>query len=262
MTKIATHTWNPGEYDRFKVERSQPFFDLVARIPERPIEHIVDMGCGTGTLTATLLNRWPTAHISGVDQSQSMLAEARAGISNSQITFVDGDMESWQPNHPVDLLISNAALQWATDDVKTLGGWVSLLSAHAILAVQMPNNGSSEAYRVHSRMVREPEWQSKLNGLRPNSEDRKPVATYAELLLDHGLQVSAWETYYQIRLADVADIVTWMRSTVMGPTLAALAPEDQARFLDEFTLQVERVTEPGRHGVWFPFRRMFLVAWR
>ena len=46
--------WNPGQYERFRDERRQPFFDLLALVQRRPSMQVVDLGCGTGVLTRTL----------------------------------------------------------------------------------------------------------------------------------------------------------------------------------------------------------------
>ena len=68
--------WDATEYGRFADERARPFFDLLARVrAERPAR-VVDLGCGTGHLTATLSDRWPTAVVVGVDSSPEMLAAA------------------------------------------------------------------------------------------------------------------------------------------------------------------------------------------
>src|SRR2546429_239974 len=68
--------WDPAEYERFADERSRPFFELVDRVgAERPAT-VVDLGCGTGALTATLARRWPEAAIEGLDSSRRMIAEA------------------------------------------------------------------------------------------------------------------------------------------------------------------------------------------
>ena len=68
--------WDPGQYGRFAHQRGRPFFDLVARIGAGAPASVVDLGCGTGELTATLLDRWPAAAVPGIDSSPGMLAAA------------------------------------------------------------------------------------------------------------------------------------------------------------------------------------------
>jgi len=86
-----TVPWDVPQYERFRAERSRPFFDLVGRIPDRPFASIVDLGCGTGELARILLDRWPRARIIGVDLSKEMLAAADPRAVPGRLEFVQAD---------------------------------------------------------------------------------------------------------------------------------------------------------------------------
>ena len=69
--------WDPAHYGQYADERARPYGDLVRRIgAERP-RRVVDLGCGSGELTASLARIWPTAEIVGVDSSPAMIEKAR-----------------------------------------------------------------------------------------------------------------------------------------------------------------------------------------
>ena len=70
-------TWNPAQYLRFGNERLQPAIDLIGRIPLESPSVIYDLGCGTGSGTVMLKDRWPAALVTGVDSSESMLEQTR-----------------------------------------------------------------------------------------------------------------------------------------------------------------------------------------
>ena len=74
--RCSMGTWDPRQYQRFQKERAQPFFDLLNRVPDGEVATVADLGCGPGTLTVTLTQRWEHATIWGVDNSPQMLAEA------------------------------------------------------------------------------------------------------------------------------------------------------------------------------------------
>ena len=61
--------WDPQQYLKFGGERLRPADDLLARVTLEAPRDIVDLGCGTGTVTALLQARWPKARIVGVDNS-------------------------------------------------------------------------------------------------------------------------------------------------------------------------------------------------
>ena len=69
-------TWDPSQYLRYDIERSQPARDLIAALGDVDPTEIVDLGCGTGNSTALLEQRWPDASLTGVDGSTEMLNQA------------------------------------------------------------------------------------------------------------------------------------------------------------------------------------------
>lgn len=76
-------TWSADQYLKFARFRDRPFFELLDRCSgigeHRPRLTVLDMGCGTGHLTATLVDRWGAgrAEVVGVDSSQDMLSKVR-----------------------------------------------------------------------------------------------------------------------------------------------------------------------------------------
>lgn len=70
-------TWDPAQYLRHAGHRARPFADLLARVTDLPgtAPRIADLGCGPGNVTTVLADRWPTAHITGYDNSPEMLAK-------------------------------------------------------------------------------------------------------------------------------------------------------------------------------------------
>src|SRR5687767_6282038 len=100
--------WDPGTYRRFADERSRPFVDLLARVDAAAPREVVDLGCGPGTLTATLAERWPGARVIGIDSSPEMIGQAAA----PGVEFRLGDVADWRPGPATDVVTCNAVLQW------------------------------------------------------------------------------------------------------------------------------------------------------
>ncbi|HEU0127722.1 MAG TPA: methyltransferase domain-containing protein, partial [Pseudonocardiaceae bacterium] len=132
-------TWDPATYLQFSEERSRPFFELTARIATTDPRYVVDLGCGPGPLTATLLQRWPTAKVVGVDSSPEMI-EAAQPLTSERLSFRLADVMTWRPPQPVDVVVSSATLQWVPQHRDLLPRLLDLLNPAGWLAFQVPGN--------------------------------------------------------------------------------------------------------------------------
>src|SRR2546430_2436333 len=153
--------WSPEQYHRYSSERSRPFFDLVAQIHLADVHTIADLGCGSGELTVTLAERWPQAQIVGIDSSPEMIAEASNHAVSGQITFELGDINRWHATKPLDLLISNAALQWVPDHESLLPRLVEMIAPGGVLAFQVPGNFEAPSHTILAELRRSSKWQAK-----------------------------------------------------------------------------------------------------
>src|SRR3954454_16171773 len=101
--------WDPLQYERFKQQRAQPFWDLVGLLRlDGPLSRCVDLGCGSGELTAAAATRLRCDEMVGIDSSPSMLAAAQPHAS-STVRFQHGDIAGWTAPGDHDLVLSNAA---------------------------------------------------------------------------------------------------------------------------------------------------------
>ena len=107
--------WDPGQYLRFGDERSRPFFELTAQDPGRGSPGWSwTWAAGPASSPPTLARRWPDAEVRGLDSSAEMIAAAQRSstTAGSGLSFGLGDLRDWRPERPVDVIVSNAVLQW------------------------------------------------------------------------------------------------------------------------------------------------------
>ena len=260
VTRADTQTrWDAAQYARFERERAQPFHDLVARIPPGVVRRAADLGCGSGALTRTLLDRWPAAQLTGVDSSETMLAAAAAHAPSPRLRFAHADLRSWTPDAALDRIVSNAVLQWVDGHAELLARLVGFLAPGGALAVQMPHNDDSPTHETLRALWRDPRFAAQLGD--PPSERRVAEASwYGERLLDLGCQVEVWETVYLHRMEDAEAIVEWVKGTALRPVLSRLDAAATAAFLAAYAERIRAAYPSGPHGTWFPFRRLFFVA--
>ncbi|MEU5938070.1 trans-aconitate 2-methyltransferase [Micromonospora sp. NPDC047548] len=253
--------WDPTTYLRYGDERSRPFHDLVARIPADRPRTVVDLGCGPGTLTATLAARWPAAEVRGIDSSPEMIA--RAAALDAPVEFTVGDVRDWRPAPHVDVLVCNAVLQWVPDHRDLLARWSRELPTGAWLAFQVPGNFDAPSHRALREVARRDRWAATLAPLLRDAPVDDAVE-YAASLAAAGCAVDAWETVYVHLLpADpVADhpVLAWMEGTALRPVRAALDAAGWAAFRAELGARLAEAYPVRQGQVYFPFRRIFVIA--
>jgi trans-aconitate 2-methyltransferase len=253
--------WDPGQYGRYADERGRPFGDLVARIGARTPRRVVDVGCGPGNLTALLGARWPDALVEGFDSSEEMI-RAAAPLAGERLSFRLGDAAAWRPTAGVDVIISNATLQWVPDHLALVARWAAALPPDGWLAFQVPGNFASPSHALMRSLAATPRWSSALEGVLRHHDAVAAPQEYAELLLGAGLAVDVWETTYLHVLAGADPVVQWLRGTGLRPVLAALSAEEGAEFAAALGEELRRAYPRTEHGTVLPFRRIFAIGHR
>ena len=250
--------WDPELYGRFADQRNRPFHELVARIGATAPTQVVDLGCGDGALTATLADRWPAASVVGVDSSEEMLAPASARRSD-QLSFVAERIEDWRPTGLVDVLVSNAALQWVSRHLSLLPRFVSALAPGGWLAIQVPGNFEAPSHTTLRALCDSPRWSGRVGTAGRWSSTPTP-SQYVDTLASLGCAVDAWETTYAQVLQGTDPVLTWMRGTALRPVYARLSAEEAAEFETELGAMLREAYPPQPYGTVLPFRRIFAVA--
>jgi trans-aconitate 2-methyltransferase len=253
-------SWDPARYLEFAAPRARPFVDLIARIPTTDPATVVDLGCGPGTMTALLARRWPGAAVIGIDSSREMVEQAEREPAAAGIAFEVGDVRDWQPSAPVDVVVSNAVLQWVPDHLPLLSRLVASLAPGGVLAFQVPGNHASPSTTVLSEVAgREPFAEHTAGAARPASATPEQ---YLATLADAGCEVDAWETTYLHVLTGHDPVFTWVSGTALRPFVQALPPELRPEFEDRVRVGLADAYPTRSFGTVLPFRRIFVVAHR
>ena len=250
--------WDPAQYGKFSDERSRPFFDLTGQVGASEPGLVVDLGCGSGELTATLASRWPRARVRGVDASPEMIERA-TGFAGDRLTFELADAADFDATG-VDVLISNALLQWVPGHQELLVRWAGQLAAGGWLAFQVPANFSSPSHRLMRELAGSARWRDRLAGVLRHADAVAEPAEYLELLTGAGLRVNAWQTSYLHVLSGPDPVLEWVRGTGLRPVLQALDTDAAAEFSAEYAGLLRQAYPERPFGTVFPFLRTFVVA--
>ena len=259
--------WDPAQYLSFADERSRPFFDLTARIQTTDPRYVVDLGCGPGQLTAALARRWASAEVEGIDSSAEMIASASRFLAEmpadsgaaARLRFAIGDVREWSPRQPVDVIVSNAVLQWVPGHMDLLPRWASALAEGGTLAFQLPGNFDQPTHAILRQLVVSSRWRPRLTGVALNRQSADP-AEYLGVLAPLGLEVDAWETTYLHVLTGPDPVTEWYKGSGLRPVLAALDQAEAAQFVAAYRERILQAYPAADYGTVLPFRRVFVVA--
>jgi trans-aconitate 2-methyltransferase len=263
----AEDGWDPAQYARFAAERAQPFWDLVDLIHRGGggFGRSVDLGCGSGELTAEVTERLGIIEMVGVDSSDAMLAEARekVGTRDPRLRFAKGDIAKWTGRSDHELVIANASLQWVPDHPGVLARWWAGLESGGQLAVQIPANADHASHRVAAQVAATEPFLTAFHSLPPPDPVAQNVLApeqYA-IILDHlgakdqhvRLQV------YPHRLESSESVVEWTKGTTLTRFTKILPDALRDEFLAAYT---ERLLDTiGRTAPYFyPFKRVLMWA--
>ena len=221
--------WNPTTYHRFRAERRQPFDDLLALVEPVPDGTVVDLGCGSGELTAELHRHTRAALTIGVDSSPNMLDQAHQHATDG-LRFVPGDVAEWNAPRPVDVVFANASLQWSPDHPALLRRFRDQLASHGQIAVQIPANFDHPTHTVADRV-------GQSFGVEPVARFEAILApdAYAGLLDQLGFaHIHVRLQVYVHRLENTASVIDWVEGTLLTEYRRQLGVAGYEEFLTRY----------------------------
>ncbi|HUA17815.1 MAG TPA: methyltransferase domain-containing protein [Bryobacteraceae bacterium] len=222
---------------------------LLDLLDPRPGQRILDLGCGTGQLTAQIAQSG--ADVTGLDASPVMLEEARKNYPN--LKFVFADAAGFRLPGAFDAVFSNAALHWVKDASGAAQSISQALLPGGRFVAELGGQGNIASIQAALRAV----WG-------PSADERSPwyypsIGEYASVLERHGLEVRQASLFDRpTQLEGPNGIEDWLR-TFCQVYLGSLPPDRAAEAVRDIAARL-RPTQ-FRDGVWtVDYRRLRIVA--
>ena len=248
--------WNPDQYARFSEERSRPFFDLLALVHPAPGGRAIDLGCGTGELTRHVHDHVGASATIGLDRSDSMLNRSEQ-YGGDGLTFVRGDIATFAPDEPYDVVFSNAAVQWVEDHPALFPRLAAAVKSGGQLAIQMPANHDHPSHRTAAELGAEEPFASATGGYARRTTLLAPE-TYAEILDNLGFtEQHVRLQVYPHHLGSRDDVIEWVKGSLLTAYREQLSPDLYAEFLDRYRQRlIPRLSEARPY--FYPFKRLLI----
>jgi trans-aconitate 2-methyltransferase len=223
--------WDASVYHAVATPHQAWGAEILDRLTLRGDETVLDLGCGTGRVSAQLLERLgPGGHVVGVDGSAAMVAEATRLLGGERARFVQQDLLELTVDAPADAAVSSATFHWIADHDRLFTRVRAALRAGAPFVAQCGGRGNvaSVVTVVDDVVAREP-FAATFGGWAGPWNFAGPEET-TERLERAGFAVDrVWLNDSPQRPPDTRE---FLRTVTLGSHLERLAPELHDAFID------------------------------
>ncbi len=256
------YEFNGKKYKKASTHQRQWGAKLIAELDLKGNEHILDLGCGDGALSAQLADLVPKGSVIGVDASQSMIDVAQNHKSNN-LSFLRKDINSLDFEGEFDLVFSNAALHWIKDHKTLLNRIYRSLRDNGIIRFNFGGEGncphlfkaikSAMTQRRYSRYFSDFAWP----WFMPSVGEYKALVQQIPFR-----DIRVWGENADRYFPNSNAMIKWVEQPSLVPFLKCVAPTDKNTFRD---FVVERIIQETlqEDGTCFEiFRRVNVYAKR
>lgn len=228
--------WDAQTYDRVSDPQYEWGLEVLQRLELAGNEFVMDAGCGSGRVTAKLLEKLPEGRVLCVDASKQMIEKAHEALGD-RADYLVADLSELEVREPVDLIFSTATLHWVLDHDRLFARLHDPLKPGGRLVAQCGGEGNvAEHAEAIVSVATRPEYIDHFQGLEMIWNFAPPDAT-EERLRNAGFdQVSCWLQNKPVQPENPYDFTT---TVTMGPHLARL-PEELRRPFAEAVLEREK----------------------
>jgi len=226
--------WNAASYQRVSAPLEAMGREVLDRLELDGDERVLDAGCGTGRVTAALVERLPRGHVVAVDGSPSMVEQARERLGPDVEVFT-ADLLELELDAPVDAILSTATFHWIGDHDRLFERLFAALRPGGRIVAQCGGAGNVASVQAAIDAVAEPAlagWPGPWNF-------QSPEGTAARLERVGFIDARTWPQHVRVEPGDLHE---YLSTVMLGSHLERL-PEDRR---DRFVAAVaERLPGPA-----------------
>jgi trans-aconitate 2-methyltransferase len=227
--------WDAQTYDRVSDPQYSWGLEVLERLDLNGDETVMDAGCGSGRVTAKLLDKLPDGHVLCVDASESMIEKAREALGD-RADYMVADLSQLEIPEPVDAIFSTATFHWVPDHDLLFSRLHDALKPAGRLVAQCGGEGNvaKHAQAIVSVATR-PEFTDHFQDMTVMWNFASPDETEDRLRNAGFEDVRCWLEDKPVQPEHPYDFTT---TVTMGPHLARL-PEEKRKAFAEAVLEVE-----------------------
>jgi trans-aconitate 2-methyltransferase len=227
--------WDAQTYDRVSDPQYKWGLEVLGRLDLAGNEFVMDAGCGSGRVTAKLLERLPNGRVLCVDASEQMIEKAREALGD-RADYLVADLSELEVPERVDVIFSTATFHWVLDHDRLFSRLHAALKPGGRLVAQCGGEGNVAKHaRAIVEVATRPEFIDHFQGLEMMWNFAPADATEERLREAGFADVRCWLEDKPVQPENPYDFTT---TVTMGPHLSRL-PEELRRQFAEAVLEVE-----------------------
>jgi trans-aconitate 2-methyltransferase len=227
--------WDAKTYDKVSDPQYSWGIEVLERLELAGDERVMDAGCGSGRVTAKLLERLPDGSVICVDASESMIEQAREALGD-RADYLVADLAELEVDEPVDVIFSTATFHWVMDHDKLFSHLHAALRPGGRLHAQCGGQGNVAKHaEAIITVATRPEFIDNFQDMTVMWNFASPEETEEKLRRAGFEEVRCWLEDKPVQPENPYDFTT---TVTMGPHLARL-PEEQRREFAEAVLALE-----------------------
>ena len=255
-----THEFDGKKYEKASNHQKEWGTKLISELGLNGSEHVLDLGCGDGILTAQLADLLPKGKVVGIDASQGMIAVATEK-EQPNLLFRRLDIDNLDYENQFDVVFSNSTLHWVKDHQQLLQNVHRALRAGGRIRFNFAGEGNcSHLYSVVKAAIMRDEYRQFFG----NFEwpwYTPPLDEYRVLVESSGLcNVQVWGENADRFFPDEEAMIGWIDQPSLVPFLAALGEPARTSFRDFVVSRMIEETKQEDGRCFEAFRRINVSA--
>jgi trans-aconitate 2-methyltransferase len=227
--------WDASTYERLSQPLAAMGVDVLSRLELRGDETVLDAGCGTGKVTAALLERLPRGRVIAVDAAPSMVLEARERLPD-EVDVRHADLLALALDEPVDAVLSTATFHWIADHDRLFANLLAVLKPAGRLVAQCGGKGNVAAVKAAGFTVASrPPFAEHLGDWPGDWHFASPADTEARLRRLGFTDVWCWRTEVRVEPDDAAG---YLGAICCGSFLERLPEELGEAFVEQVVAEL------------------------
>ena len=240
--------WDAERYHRVSDPQHAWGVHVLDRLAPAAGERILDIGCGTGRLTSGITTRVPSARVTGIDRSWTMVAEARR--QSPGLALAQADATGLPFGAVFDAVFSTATFHWVADHPRLFAEIHRVLVPGGRLVAQA--GGGPNLDRLHARAsaLGSAGFAGRFDGWQPPWTFAAPGDTRARLLDAGFAAADAWLEAAPTTFAGAKEFSDFVATVCLRHHLERLDPADRGRFVDTIAAQAAADDPPFSLDYW------------